>query len=123
MFHGGLAEERDVIEVPDVEPAAFLAMLRYLYCDEVALDGDNVLATLYCAKRYIVPHLAEECVAFLEDSLNSRNACVLLSQSRLFEEPGLMQRAWEVIDAQAQAALLSGQNDSLQPKKLLLEKL
>ncbi len=60
MFFGGLAEDKDVIEVPDVEPAAFLAMLRYLYCDEVGLDNDNVLATLYCAKRYIVPHLAEE---------------------------------------------------------------
>ena len=47
-------------QVPDVEPAAFLAMLRYLYCDEVALESDNVLATLYCAKRYIIPHLAQE---------------------------------------------------------------
>ncbi len=28
MFFGGLAEEGDVIEVPDVEPAAFLTMLR-----------------------------------------------------------------------------------------------
>ncbi len=45
---------------------------------------------------------------FLENSLNAKNACVLLSQSRLFEEPELMQRAWEVIDAQAQAALLAG---------------
>ncbi len=90
-----------------MEPAAFLAMLRYLYCDEVSMGNDNVLATLYCAKRYIVPHLAQECVRFLENSLNAKNACVLLSQSRLFEEPGLTQRAWEVIDAQAQAALLS----------------
>jgi len=105
MFYGGLAEERDVIEVPDVEPAAFLSMLRYLYCDEVTLTNDNVLATLYCAKRYLVPQLAEECVAFLERSLTAANACVLLSQARLFGEPGLAQRAWEVIDAQAAAAL------------------
>lgn len=28
MFYGGLAENKRDIEVPDVEPAAFLALLR-----------------------------------------------------------------------------------------------
>lgn len=73
---------------------------RYLYCDEIHLEADNVLATLYAAKKYIVPHLARACVNYLETSLTAKNACLLLSQSRLFEEPELMQRCWEVIDAQ-----------------------
>lgn len=30
MFYGGLAENKKEIEVPDVEPAAFLALLRYI---------------------------------------------------------------------------------------------
>lgn len=71
-----------------------------MYCDDVKLEADTVLATLYVAKKYIVPHLARACVTFLETSLNAKNACLLLSQSRLFEEPDLMQRCWEVIDAQ-----------------------
>lgn len=58
------------------------------------------MATLYAAKKYIVPHLARACVNYLETSLTAKNACLLLSQSRLFEEPELMQRCWEVIDAQ-----------------------
>ena len=66
-----------------------------------------MLATLYAAKKYIVPHLARECVRFLETSLSAKNACVLLSQSRLFEEEELMQRCWEVIDAQAEESLNS----------------
>ena len=107
MFYGGLAEPRDIIDVPDVEPEAFLAMLRYMYSDDISLDADNVLATLYCSKRYIVPHLAHECIRFLEGSLTARNACVLLSQAKLFAEPELMQRSWEVIDAQAERALRS----------------
>ncbi|XP_023245350.1 BTB/POZ domain-containing protein 6-B-like isoform X1 [Copidosoma floridanum] len=107
MFYGGLAENKKEIEVPDVEPAAFLALLRYMYCDDVKLEADTVLATLYVAKKYIVPHLARACVTFLETSLNAKNACLLLSQSRLFEEPDLMQRCWEVIDAQAEMALRS----------------
>lgn len=59
-----------------------------------------MLSTLYVAKKYIVPHLAKACVNYLETSLTAKNACLLLSQSRLFEEPELMQRCWEVIDAQ-----------------------
>lgn len=100
MFFGGLAENKEEITVPDVEPSAFLTMLRYLYCDEIQLEADNVLATLYVAKKYIVPHLCRACVNFLETSLTAKNACLLLSQSRLFEEPELMQRCWEVLDAQ-----------------------
>ena len=65
------------------------------------------MATLYAAKKYIVPHLARACVNFLETSLSAKNACVLLSQSCLFEEPDLAQRCWEVIDAQAELALKS----------------
>ena len=71
-----------------------------MYYDEVQLEADTVLATLYVAKKYIVPHLARACVNYLETSLTAKNACLLLSQSRLFEEPDLMQRCWEVIDAQ-----------------------
>ncbi|XP_071800936.1 BTB/POZ domain-containing protein 6-B-like [Asterias amurensis] len=107
MFYSDLAENQSEINIPDVEPQAFLTLLKYLYCDEVDLTPDNVLTTLYAAKKYIVPHLAQACVSFLERSLSARNACVLLSQSHLFEEPDLMQRCWEVIDAQAEVALSS----------------
>ncbi|KAK2818223.1 hypothetical protein Q7C36_022156 [Tachysurus vachellii] len=107
MFYGELAEDKDEIRIPDVEPHSFLAMLKYIYCDEIDLCADTVLATLYAAKKYMVPHLARACVAFLETSLSARNACVLLSQSCLFEEPELTRRCWQVIDAQAELALRS----------------
>ena len=71
------------------------------------MDGDSVLATLYAAKKYYVPHLASECVRYLENSLTAKNACLLLSQAKLFEEQSLIERSWEVIDAQAELALLS----------------
>lgn len=108
MLYGGLSDkDKDEVQVPDVDPDAFLAMLKYLYCDDIHLEPDTVLATLYAAKKYIVPHLARECVRFLETSLTARNACLLLSQARFFEEPELMQRCWDVIDAQAEIALMS----------------
>lgn len=74
------------------------------------MEADTILATLYAAKKYIVPHLARACVNYLETSLTAKNACMLLSQSSLFEEPDLMQRCWEVIDAQVR---LSGSLHSL----------
>lgn len=64
------------------------------------MDEDSVLPTLHVAKKYIIPQLAKACVQFLEASLTARNACVLLSQARIFDEYELMQRCWEVIDAQ-----------------------
>ncbi|XP_050672013.1 BTB/POZ domain-containing protein 6-B isoform X2 [Leptidea sinapis] len=107
MFYGGLAESKQDIEVPDVDPSAFLTLLKYLYCDEIQLEADNVLSTLYVAKKYFVPHVARACVNYLETSLTAKNVCLLLSQSRFFEEPELMNRCWEVIDAQAEMALTS----------------
>lgn len=71
------------------------------------MEADNVLATLYVSKKYLVPHLARACVNYLETSLTAKNACLLLSQGRLFEEQDLMQRCWEVIDAQAEMAIKS----------------
>ena len=59
MLYSGLADkEAEEIVVPDVDPNAFLAMLKYLYCDDIQLELDTVLATLYSAKKYIGPHLA-----------------------------------------------------------------
>jgi BTB/POZ domain-containing protein 3/6 len=107
MFYGSLAETSAEIVVPDVEPEAFLKMLQFLYSDEINLDEDSVLATLHVGKKYIIPQLARACVQFLESNLTARNACVLLSQSRIFDEPELMERCWEVIDAQAELALNS----------------
>ncbi|KAL2098635.1 hypothetical protein ACEWY4_005115 [Coilia grayii] len=107
MFYGDLAETKSEIHIPDVEPAAFLILLRYLYCDEMELTPDTVLATLYAAKKYLVGALVRACVCFLETRLEAGNACLLLCQSELFQEPGLSQRCWEMIDAQAELALQS----------------
>ena len=80
---------------------------RYLYCDEISLTADTVLPTLYAAKKYIMPHLARACVEYLETNVDTSNACLLLNQSRLFDEPELMQRCLDVIDSHADDVLQS----------------
>ena len=80
---------------------------RCLYCDEISLEADTVLSTLYAAKKYIIPHLACACVEYLESNLDASNACVLLSQCRLFEEPDLVRRCWDVINTHTEEVLQS----------------
>ena len=81
---------------------------RYIYCDDICLDSDNVVSTFYAAKKYILPHLAGACVNFLRQTLNPENACILLSQMRLFEEEKqFIDECLHVIDVCADLALNS----------------
>ena len=62
------------IPLPDVEPASFLALLKFLYSDEVQIDPETVMTTLYTAKKYAVPALEKHCVDFLKRHLCADNA-------------------------------------------------
>ena len=52
-----------------------------------------------------MPHLTQACVEYLQTDLDASNACLLLSQSRLFDETELTQRCFDVIDSQTKEAL------------------
>lgn len=80
MFNGGMATKSDDVELPDVEASAFLALLRFLYSDEVHIGPETVMTTLYTAKKYAVPALEKACVDFLKRNLSSDNALMLLTQ-------------------------------------------
>ena len=69
------------------------------------MDADTVLPTLYAAKKYILPHLADICVEFLVEHVDASNACMVLDQSRIFEETVLIQRCLDIIDHWAEDAL------------------
>ncbi|XP_055517258.1 BTB/POZ domain-containing protein 1-like [Leucoraja erinacea] len=98
MFNGGMATRSAEVELPDVEPAAFLALLRFLYSDEVQIGPETVMTTLYTAKKYAVPALEAHCVEFLTKHLRADNAFMLLTQARLFDEPQLANLCLDIID-------------------------
>ena len=62
---------------------------------------------MYAAKKYIMPHLVQECVKYLETNVDADNACLLLSHSRIFDEPELMKRCLKFIDSRTEEALQS----------------
>ncbi|KAG5851353.1 hypothetical protein ANANG_G00092350 [Anguilla anguilla] len=105
MFNGGMATTSTEIELPDVEPAAFLALLKFLYSDEVQIGPETVMTTLYTAKKYAVPALEAHCVEFLKKNLRADNAFMLLTQARLFDEPQLASLCLESIDKNTADAL------------------
>ncbi|XP_014674739.1 PREDICTED: BTB/POZ domain-containing protein 1-like [Priapulus caudatus] len=108
MFNGPMSEDTTAaleIALPDVEPAAFLALLRFLYSDEVHIGPETVITTLYTAKKYAVPALEQHCVDFLKKNLSSDNAFMLLTQARLFDEPQLAALCLETIDKNTTEAL------------------
>lgn len=106
MFNGPMAIKSSAeIELPDVEPAAFMCMLRFLYTDEVRLGPDMVMQCLYTAKKYAVVALEKACVDYLKRNLCSDNAFTLLTQARLFDEPQLMSMCLETIDKMTSESL------------------
>uniref|UniRef100_A0A1B6F9I4 BTB domain-containing protein n=2 Tax=Proconiini TaxID=565685 RepID=A0A1B6F9I4_9HEMI len=105
MFNGTLATRADTVELPDVEPAAFLALLKFLYSDEVQIGPETVMTTLYTAKKYAVPALERHCVDFLKSNLGADNAFMLLTQARLFDEPHLAALCLDTIDKNTAEAL------------------
>jgi len=105
MFNSTLATQEDEITLPDVEPAAFLALLKFLYSDEVQIGPETVMTTLYTAKKYAVPALEKHCVDFLKRNLSPDNAFMLLTQARLFDEPQLAALCLECLDKNTPEAL------------------
>ncbi|KAL3120049.1 hypothetical protein niasHT_003301 [Heterodera trifolii] len=89
LVGGGDAKEATssncpVVEVPDVEAAAFKVMLSFIYADDLSeLNGDNAMAVLYAAKKYIIPGLVRRSLKIPISKL--RNVFLALAQARLFD--------------------------------------
>ena len=108
MFNGHMAvQDEAAIEIPDVEPVAFEALLKFLYTDDINVESETVMSVLYTAKKYAVPRLEHECVEFLKDNIQSENVFMLLTQARLFDEPVLAKMCLEAIDKNTSEALSS----------------
>ena len=98
MFHGKMAETSNLIYLPDCDYDSLLEFFRYLYSDEVELNGTNVIQVLYLANKYMVPSLADKCTDYLQNHLDGTNVFCILPHAERFEEKGLVERCWELID-------------------------
>ncbi|RWS16433.1 BTB/POZ domain-containing protein 2-like protein [Dinothrombium tinctorium] len=81
MFNGKMATTEEDIELPDVEPPAFLALLGFLYTDEARLFDETVLAQmcLDTIDKNTVEALAAE--GFLD--IDHETLCMVLERDTL----------------------------------------
>ena len=107
MFYGELAETKDSINLRDCEYESMLELFRFMYSDEVNLNGSNVMGVLYLAKKYMVPSLADKCTDYLQDKLDTSNAFSILPKAHQFDEKKLVKRCWKVIDEHSEEAIKS----------------
>lgn len=98
MFYGTMAEKSDPIPIRDVQPEAFKALMEYIYTDKVDLGSFELACELcYCAKKYMLPFLVEECTKFLWSDLSLKKACRAYEFAKLFEEPVLMEKCLQIM--------------------------
>ncbi|KAL3111045.1 hypothetical protein niasHT_013069 [Heterodera trifolii] len=89
-----------VVEVPDVEAAAFKVMLSFIYADDLSeLNGDNAMAVLYAAKKYNIPGLVRPSLRIPISKL--RNVFFAYAQARLFDLEDFANRCLSYIDKNA----------------------
>ncbi|XP_046412978.1 uncharacterized protein LOC124176140 isoform X1 [Neodiprion fabricii] len=106
MFYGGMAEKNDPIPIRDVQPEAFKALLEYIYTDNIDLGSFELACELcYCAKKYMLPFLVEECTKFLWSDLSPKKACRAYEFAKLFEEPVLMEKCLQIICTKTNSVL------------------
>ncbi|KAL3093046.1 hypothetical protein niasHS_004435 [Heterodera schachtii] len=95
-----------VVEVPDVEAAAFKVMLSFIYADDLSgLNGDNAMAVLYAAKKYIIPGLVRRSLQIPISELP--NVFFAFAQARLFDLENYCNDCLTYIDKNADTLLKS----------------
>ncbi|XP_015777434.1 PREDICTED: BTB/POZ domain-containing protein 6-like isoform X1 [Acropora digitifera] len=119
MFYGQMADTRDSIELLDCDYESLLELFRFIYSDEVELNGSNVMRVLYLAKKYLVPSLAAKCAEFLRKNLDASNVFSILPHAQKFDDKDLANRCWEVIEVHTEEALTS--DDFVATERSLVE--
>ncbi|KAL3093054.1 hypothetical protein niasHS_004443 [Heterodera schachtii] len=95
-----------VVEVTDVEPAAFKIMLSFIYADDLSeLNGDSAMAVLYAAKKYNITCLADQCLDVPISNLC--NVFLAFAQAHLFDLEDYCNDCLDYIDLNAEALLKS----------------
>ena len=109
MFCGNMAETKEQIDLPDCGFEGMLELLRFIYTDEVHLNGNNVLEVLYLAEKYLIPSLASECTDYLGRNLDFSNLFCVLHHAQRYENKDLLRSCWDLIDKETEKALKSSE--------------
>ncbi|KAL3099119.1 hypothetical protein niasHT_025563 [Heterodera trifolii] len=86
----------DYVEVNDIQPVVFRAMLEFIYTDNLGVvNGNNAMAVLYAANKYDIKRLVNQCVQIPFDELT--DVFFAVEAFRLFGFEDLTHRCWRYI--------------------------
>ncbi|XP_063985335.1 TD and POZ domain-containing protein 4-like [Diachasmimorpha longicaudata] len=89
--------ENEVI-IKNMEPEVVQAMLEFFYSDKVEnLKVELAYELLEAANKYDVEDLANVCVKFLDENINTENAAKIFFYGDLYHSEKLKQRAFDFI--------------------------
>ena len=121
MFCGEMAETKEHIDLPDCEYEGMFELLRYIYTDEVCLNGNNVMQVLYLAEKYMIPSLTDECTGYLGKNLDLSNVFCVLKQAQRYENNNRLCCCWDLIGKETEETLKS--NEFLSMERSFVSKL
>ncbi|KAK3086173.1 hypothetical protein FSP39_014667 [Pinctada imbricata] len=111
LLNGPMSEKNITINDQGLDTDNFTIFLKYLYSDNIndEINGDNVIALLYLARKYDVQGLEKECSKFLkeENSFSPDSACFIFEQGFIFDMQTIMNDSMAVIRQSAKKCLES----------------
>ena len=105
MSYGKMKEIRETFELPECDNEILVEFLRYIYCDELTMNGNNVSGLLNLSKKYMMPPLADKCSEFLVRNMYPSNVLSVLKVAELHKEEKIVNLCWKMIDGQTEAVL------------------
>ena len=84
------------IDIPEIAPDIFNALLRFIYTDRVGVTEINVEALLVVANQYLLPLLKSKCEEFLVQRLSIENCIEMLTLADLHNAVHLKRMAAEL---------------------------
>ncbi|EFX61458.1 hypothetical protein DAPPUDRAFT_69492, partial [Daphnia pulex] len=98
MFQHDMTEAAlNRVEIVDIEPEIFQAVLRFIYTDQVNLTNENSTALLAASNRYFLNLLKWKCEMFLAQDLSVNNCCERLMLADTHDASNLKKVAGNVI--------------------------
>ncbi|WIA29072.1 hypothetical protein OEZ86_011583 [Tetradesmus obliquus] len=68
----------NTVKVQDTTPAAFKALLRYLYTDELCFSDDTILDVMLLAQKMVIARVLNHCLVHVRHNLSPRNVVAWL---------------------------------------------
>lgn len=104
MFQNGFNESDSDINIVDIQPEAFGAMLNYIYADDIKIQSfDQACELCYIANKYMMPNLLKHCTSYIWKDVNYTNACRGYEFAKLFDQHQLMEKCKKIIQNQTSA--------------------